>query len=180
MSYRYEFDDTWDGNLRLRRASYEILQDAYRRLCDELEAWNRQALDHGASTQPYEQEVDDLNRMLAWGDEQLARAGASEITVRGISIASSSYAKAALTLAIHRRSSARVRMLCLASSMSVMCVPSLGTHVLVRCHPVPTAVREEMIGGSAAWPDDYVVVKGWSKGTAVLQEAIEGPTTETG
>jgi len=103
MSYRYEFDDTWDGNLGLRRASYEILQDAYRRIRDELEAWNRQALDHGASTPPYEQEVDDLNRMLAWGDEQLAHAGASEITVRGISIASSRYAKAALTLAIHRR-----------------------------------------------------------------------------
>ena len=62
MSYRYEFDDTWDGNLRLRRASYEILQDAYCRLRDELEAWNRQALDHGASTPPYKQEVDDLRR----------------------------------------------------------------------------------------------------------------------
>ena len=103
MSYRYEFDDTWDGNLRLRRASYEYLQDAYRGLRDELEAWNRRALEHGGSTPPYEQEVDDLNSMLAWGDEQLAHAEASEIAVRGISIASSRYAKAALTLAIHRR-----------------------------------------------------------------------------
>ena len=103
MSYRYEFDDTRDGDLRLRRTSYEDLQDAYRRLRDELEAWNRRALDHGGSTPPYEQEVDDLNRMLSWGDEQLAHAEASEITVRGISIASSRYAKAALTLAIHRR-----------------------------------------------------------------------------
>ena len=103
MSYRYELDDTRDGDLRLRRTSYEILQDAYLRLRDELEAWNRRALDHGASTPPYEQEVDDLNRMLAWGDEQLAQAGANEITVRGISIASSRYAKAALTLMIHRR-----------------------------------------------------------------------------
>ena len=41
--------------------------------------------------------------MLAWGDKQLAHAGASEIAVRGISVASSRYAKAALTLAIHRR-----------------------------------------------------------------------------
>ena len=103
MSYRYEFDDASCGNLRLWRDSYEVLQDAYRRLRDELDAWNRQALDHGASTPPYEQEVDDLNRMLAWGDEQLACAGASEITVRGISVASSRYAKAALILAIHRR-----------------------------------------------------------------------------
>ena len=52
MSYRYEFDDTRDGDLRLRRTSYEILQDAYLRLRDELEAWNRRALDHGASTPP--------------------------------------------------------------------------------------------------------------------------------
>ena len=103
MSYRYEFDDTRDGDLRLRRTSYELLQDAYRGLCDELEAWNRRALEHGGSTPPYEQEVDDLNRMLQWGDEQLAEAGASEIAVRGISVASSRYAKAALTLAIHRR-----------------------------------------------------------------------------
>ena len=103
MSYRYEFDDTRDGDLRLRRTSYEVLQDAYRGLRDELVAWNRRALDHGGSTPPYEQEVEDLNRMLAWGDEQLAHVGASEITVRGISIASSRYAKAALTLAIRRR-----------------------------------------------------------------------------
>ena len=97
MSYRYEFDDTRDGDLRLRRTSYEILQDAYRGLRNELAAWNRRALDHGGSRLPYEQEVNDLTRMLAWGDEQLAHAEASEITVRGISIASSRYAKAALT-----------------------------------------------------------------------------------
>ena len=38
---------------------------------------------------------------------------------------------------------------------------------------LPEPVREELIGGSAAWRDDYVVVKGWSEGTAVLQEAME-------
>ena len=103
MNYRYEFDDRRDGDLRLRRTNYETLQDAYRGLRDELVAWNHRALDHGGSTPPYEQEVDDLNRMLAWGDEQLAHARASEITIRGISVASSRYAKAALTLATHRR-----------------------------------------------------------------------------
>ena len=103
MSYRYEFDDAWGGNLRLRRASYEFLQGAYRGLRDELETWNRRALEHGGSTPPYEQEVDDLDSMLAWGDKQLAHAGASEIVVTGISVASSRYAKAALILAMHRR-----------------------------------------------------------------------------
>ena len=37
---------------------------------------------------------------------------------------------------------------------------------------LPVPVREEMIGVSAAWRDDYVVVKGWSEGTAILQEAM--------
>ena len=38
---------------------------------------------------------------------------------------------------------------------------------------LPEPVRDELIGGSAAWRDDYVVVKGWSEGTAVLQEAMD-------
>ena len=38
---------------------------------------------------------------------------------------------------------------------------------------LPSPVREELVRGSAAWPDDYRVVKGWSEGTAVLQEAME-------
>ena len=61
MSYRYEFDATYNGDLRLRRSSYPTLQPAYRLLRDELDAWNRRALDHGAPKPPYEQEVDDLN-----------------------------------------------------------------------------------------------------------------------
>ena len=38
---------------------------------------------------------------------------------------------------------------------------------------LPAVVREELIGGSAAWPDDYIVVRGWSEGTAILQEALQ-------
>ena len=38
---------------------------------------------------------------------------------------------------------------------------------------LPEPVREELIGGSSAWRDDYIVVKGWSEGTAVLQQAME-------
>ena len=75
MNYRYEFDYTRDGDLRLRRTNYEILQDAYRTLRDALMARNRRAFDHGGSTSPYEQEVDDLNRMIARGDDWLAIDG---------------------------------------------------------------------------------------------------------
>ena len=38
---------------------------------------------------------------------------------------------------------------------------------------LPAVVREELIGGSAAWPDDYIVVRGWSEGTGMLQEAMQ-------
>ena len=38
---------------------------------------------------------------------------------------------------------------------------------------LPSPVGEEMVGGSAAWPDDHRVVKGWSEGTTLLQEAME-------
>ena len=29
---------------------------------------------------------------------------------------------------------------------------------------LPAEVRDELIGGSAVWPDDYIVVRGWSEG----------------
>ena len=38
---------------------------------------------------------------------------------------------------------------------------------------LPSPVREEPTGGTAAWPEDYRAVKSWSEGMAVLQEAME-------
>ena len=32
---------------------------------------------------------------------------------------------------------------------------------------------DELAESTAAWPDDYRVVKGWSEGTAILQDAME-------
>ena len=109
MTYRYEFDATSLGNLRLRRPRYETLHAAYRQLRDALEEWNRKALDQGALAKPYQREVEDLDGMIAWGKEQLADANASEIMVRGISVASVRYAKAALLLMKHLRREERAR-----------------------------------------------------------------------
>ena len=103
MGYRYEFDDTYAGDLTLRRANYEMLLDGYRQLRDALEEWNQRALGNGAAKRPYEKEVGDLDIMIAWGDEQLAHDEAWEIVVKGISVGSMRYAKAALLLLIHRR-----------------------------------------------------------------------------
>lgn len=109
MTYRYEFDPTSLGNLSLHRPKYETLHAAYRQLRDALEEWNRKVLDQGASAKPYQKEVEDLDRMIAWGEQQLANADASEIMVRGISVASARYATAALLLLTHLRRQERAR-----------------------------------------------------------------------
>ena len=109
MTYRYEFDPTSLGNLSLHRPKYETLHAAHRQLRDALEEWNRKVLDQGASAKPYQQEVEDLDRMIAWGEQQLANADASEIMVRGISVASARYATPALLLLTHLRRQERAR-----------------------------------------------------------------------
>ena len=86
MSYRYEFDDAWDGNLRLRRAGYEFLQGAYRGLRDELETWNRRALEHGGSTPPYEQEWDVFISHADEDKEDFVRPLARALHGRGLSV----------------------------------------------------------------------------------------------
>jgi hypothetical protein len=47
MSYKYEFDSTIVGDLRLSRADYQALQEGYDLLRAELDAWNDRAIEHG-------------------------------------------------------------------------------------------------------------------------------------
>ena len=103
MSYQYAFDTTRISDLPLRRPAYDTLHAAERELRDALDEWNRRALENGARVGPYESEVEDLDRMIAWGDAQLARTQATHITIKGISLGSARYAKAALVLTIRRR-----------------------------------------------------------------------------
>ena len=102
MHYRYEFDEENAGDLHLNRSSYEKLLEAYRVLHNELEVWNRRTIEQGAAP-PYVREVDDLNHRIEWSDKQLADTNTQEIIVRGITVGSLRYAKAALTLMIYRR-----------------------------------------------------------------------------
>ena len=62
MSDRHEFHATRDGDLRLRRSSWENSRPAYCLLRDELDAWSRRVLDCDASRPPCGEEVDDLDR----------------------------------------------------------------------------------------------------------------------
>jgi hypothetical protein len=102
MSYKYEFDTTIVGDFRLSRDRYLMLQEAYRLLLVELETWNERAIENGALSRPYEAEVADLERMIEWGNHEL-KSNRSEIIVKGMSIGSLRYAKAALSLLLRKR-----------------------------------------------------------------------------
>jgi len=103
MTYQYDFDTTRVGDFRLSSADFRILQEAYRLLREELDGWNRRALANGAVRSPYEREVDDLNHMIEWGDQQLAQAGRSVVLLLGFSVGTLRYEKAALMLMIWKR-----------------------------------------------------------------------------
>lgn len=96
MGYTYEFNERSVGNWRLVRGTYETIQQGLRLFRDELEAWNRRALEHGAVASPYASEVADLNAMIEWADEKLSDPKLQDVVVQGISIGSLRYAKAAL------------------------------------------------------------------------------------
>ena len=102
MSYQYDFDHTSAGDLRLAHRQYEILHRAYRLLRDELRTWNQRVASENGAKEPCRQETSDLDSILKWGERQL-RGDPWEIVVRGISVGSLRYAKAALMLDVHQR-----------------------------------------------------------------------------
>ncbi len=72
------------------------MQECYKLLLKRIEEWNQIAMTHGALEAPYKEEVEDLQRMIEWGEEQLRIENCHEVLVRGVSIGSLRYAKAAL------------------------------------------------------------------------------------
>ena len=81
--------------------------------------------------------------MLAWGDQQLAHAGVSKITVGAILIASSRCAKAALTLAIHRDGRTATRNLGKAGPMLAFGSLDAGIN---RTHQIADILEHEPSG----------------------------------
>ena len=102
MTYQYERDGQQVGTLTLGKDEYEIVQECYNLIKSELEKWNQISLKHGAITPPYENEVNDLETMIEWGDAELEKLNDrfGFIRVRGISIGSLRYLKAALLYGI--------------------------------------------------------------------------------
>jgi hypothetical protein len=94
--YQYSFDETTVGDWRLSRRKYEQLQECLKLLLGRIEEWNHIAIAHGASEGPYLNEIEDLKRMIDWGEDQLRVQSRTEVVVNGISVASLRYEKAAL------------------------------------------------------------------------------------
>ncbi len=98
-SYEYDFDHTSVGDLRMPTSEYAKLVDAYRLMRKVLQQWNERVPKETGAKAPYLREVEDLDRMIHWSDEQFSSGGA-EVVVRGISVSSLRCAKAAMLLYI--------------------------------------------------------------------------------
>jgi hypothetical protein len=103
MAYEYSFNETTFGDPRWRRETYALIQESFKLLLTEIQQWNSRALEHGASRKPYEQEEEDIARIIEWGEEKLADSSRLDIVIHSISVGSMQYIKAALLLAIKRK-----------------------------------------------------------------------------
>ncbi len=90
MSYKYSFDSRPLGNTFFFKETMEFLHNGLIRLRDLLDQWNKTEL-----TPPYAQEVRDLNGMIEWFGERLAKVNQhGDIWVSGVSVGSQRYLKA--------------------------------------------------------------------------------------
>jgi len=102
VSYEYKFENERAGDLRLPAARYRMVHEGFKLLRSELDIWNNRALEHGASDRPYAAEVDDLARMIDWGDEELSHKR-PDVVVKEASIGTVRYVKAALMILIRKK-----------------------------------------------------------------------------
>lgn len=109
MPYNYSFDTTTVGNFWVYRETYVLIQQGLQRMKEELNNWNRRALQAGARVPPYEKEVSDLDRMIEWGQQRLDATSSphEDIIVNSISVGSLRYLKAALLMELHAREKER-------------------------------------------------------------------------
>lgn len=108
-SYEYDFDHTSVRDLRMPASKYAKLVEAYRFLREALQEWNERVPRETGAEAPYLMEVEDLDRMIHWSDEQFSNGG-REVVVRGISVGSLRYAKAAMLHYIHDKQEGRAAM----------------------------------------------------------------------
>jgi len=107
MTYSYYFDDKTVGNMALQPSDWKILHSALQLLNDELMHWNQKVGDVGAQKMPYEQEVQDIDRIMRSIRNKIKCSSQSQyddLTEKGVSLGSQSLLRAALTLLLCRQS----------------------------------------------------------------------------
>ncbi len=110
MAYKFTFDETRLGDFQLSAESYRLIQHGLVALEVEIAKWNRLALQKGAKTAPYAQEVSTIKDMIAYGHTKL-RERTGRVWINGISIGSMRILRAGLELSIRtkRQEVARLR-----------------------------------------------------------------------
>ena len=104
MTYKYSFDSSDARFLKLPKRDYQFLQEGFQVICSELAVWNQKSLESGARYPPYEHELNDLQRMIEWGNNQLKKTNVyTSVVVEGISVGSMRYCKAALIFLRHKK-----------------------------------------------------------------------------
>ena len=86
------------GNRHWPRDSYKLINGALTRLMGRLQKWNSVAASNGAASPPYDEPLHVVQSMVEWGNRTLEDRALREITVKGITIESLRYMKAALFL----------------------------------------------------------------------------------
>jgi hypothetical protein len=94
MSYAYQYDSRVYGDVLIHREALEQALKGLLHLRERLDAWNKDE-----STLPYAREVKDLDWMIKWSRDQLARTG-RHIDFNGISVGSLRYLKAGEVLMV--------------------------------------------------------------------------------
>lgn len=104
MSYSYNFDRKTVGDIVLPSSGWRTLHNAIEILNDELMNWNQKVGDGGAQKIPYEQEVQDLDKIMRSIRSKLERSPHDNFLVeKEVSLGSQRLSKAALTLLLCRQ-----------------------------------------------------------------------------
>jgi hypothetical protein len=97
VSYKYSFDRTRYGDIFFFKESMKPFLDGLGRLRERLDAWNK-----AEGSPPYEHEVRDLDWMIGWTRDGLAKAGPhGDVNFYSIPVGSLRYFKAGLLLLVH-------------------------------------------------------------------------------
>ncbi len=104
MSYSYVPDRKAVGDLSLMPSDWKILRNAMQLLYDELMKWNQIVGDSGGRKIPYEQEVQDLHRIMI-SISKIIKYGnvhGGFLVERGVSVGTQRLKKASLILLLCR------------------------------------------------------------------------------